>query len=100
MAALPINRQREWLLAAQLPWLLSFRVASDQSLLNFALSQWSVYKKKTGPGDIEIRDISERFYLELSRLARVFYYNSKAMDDGAIPYMVMDPGVTAVSILV
>ncbi|KAI1862623.1 uncharacterized protein JN550_010148 [Neoarthrinium moseri] len=100
VAALPIDRQREWLLASQIPWLLSFRVASDRSLLNFALSQWNVYKKKTGPGEVEIRDISEMFYLELCRLAKVFYYNSKGMDEGAIPYMVMDPGFTAVSILI
>ncbi|KAK6082808.1 lipoxygenase 1 [Seiridium cupressi] len=98
--ALPIRRQREWLLATQIPWLLSFRVASDRSLLNFALSQWNVYKKKRGDNDVEVRDISERFYLKLCKLAKTFYCNSKAMDEGAIPYMVMDPGFTAVSILI
>ncbi|KAH6655409.1 lipoxygenase [Truncatella angustata] len=98
--ALPIRRQREWLLATQLPWLLSFRVASDRSLLNFALSQWNVYKKKRGDKEVQVRDISEMFYLELCRLAKVFYYNSREMDDGAIPYMVMDPANTAVSVLI
>lgn len=98
--ALPIRRQRAWLLASQIPWLLSFRVASDRSLLNFALSQWNVYKKKRGDKEILVRDISKTFYNDLCDLARVFYNNSKAMDSGAIPYMVMDPTFTAVSVLI
>ncbi|KAK8073646.1 Arachidonate 15-lipoxygenase [Apiospora phragmitis] len=100
VAALPINRQRQWMLESIVPWLLSSRVGADRSLLNFALSQWSVYRRKTGPKEVEVRDVSEMFYLDLCRLAKLFYYNSKAMDEGAIPYMVMDPGMTAVSILI
>jgi hypothetical protein len=98
--ALPMNRQREWLLAAHVPWLLSFKVESDRSLLNYALSQWNVYKKKEGEGEKQVRDISEMFYLDLCRLAKEFYYNSKGMDAGSIPYMVLDPSTTAVSILI
>ncbi|KAK8068101.1 hypothetical protein PG996_007213 [Apiospora saccharicola] len=100
VAALPLNRQRQWMLESQVPWLLSFKVGADRSLLNFALSQWSVCRRKTEPKEVEVRDISEMFYLDLCRLAKLFYYNSKAMDEGAIPYMVMDPGMTAVSILI
>lgn len=98
--ALPIRRQRAWLLASQIPWLLSFRVASDRSLLNFALSQWNVYKKKRGDRETRTKEISGDFYQELCRLAKVFYHNSRAMDEGAIPYMVMDPAYTAVSVLI
>ncbi|KAI0134249.1 lipoxygenase [Xylariales sp. AK1849] len=98
--ALPIDRQREWLLTAQVPWLLSYKVGTDRSLLNFALSQWNIYKQKTEPREVEIRVISEKFYQKLSELAKQFYETSKAMDEGSIPYMVMDPGVTAVSILI
>lgn len=100
VAALPINRQREWLLAAHVPWLLSFKVESDRSLLNYALSQWSVYKKKEKEEERQVRDISEMFYLDLCRLAKKFYYNSRGMDAGSIPYMVLDPASTAVSILI
>ncbi|KAI9668817.1 MAG: hypothetical protein M1831_000886 [Alyxoria varia] len=46
--ALPIGRQREWLLAAHLPWLLSFRVAENRSLVDYANSLWNLYKKKDG----------------------------------------------------
>ena len=98
--ALPINRQREWLLASQVPWLLSFKVESDRSLLNYALSQYNVYKKKEGEREVRVRDISETFYRDLCVLAKRFYYNSVGQDKGAIPYMVLDPSHTAVSILI
>jgi hypothetical protein len=100
VAALPINRQREWLLAAHVPWLLSFKVESDRSLINYALSQWNVYRRKEDEKDRQVKDISEVFYLDLCRLAKEFYYNSRDMGAGSIPYMVLDPGTTAVSILI
>jgi hypothetical protein len=100
VASLPMNRQREWLLAAHVPWLLSFKVESDRSLMNFALSQWKVYQKKEEEQEKQVRDISEMFYLDLCKLAKTFYYNSRGMDEGSIPYMVLDPGNTAVSILI
>lgn len=99
-SALPIGRQREWLLAAQVPWLLSFRVESDRSLINYALSQYHVYRWRTSKRDVAVRDASEAFYLDLCALAKRFYYNSVGQSEGAIPYMVMDPNQTAVSILI
>lgn len=98
--ALPINRQRQWLLSAHVPWLLSFKVESDRSLLNYALSQWNVYRRKEAEKDRQVRDVSEMFYLDLCRLAKTFYYNSKGMAEGSLPYMVLDPGQCAVSILI
>lgn len=50
--------------------------------------------------DQDIRAISERFYLELKKLEVEFLITSKSMDEGSIPYMVMDPANTAVSILI
>ncbi|KAH8882273.1 Lipoxygenase [Thozetella sp. PMI_491] len=100
VASMPMNRQRQWMLAAQVPWLLSYKVDDDRSLLNYAASQWRVYRYKEDPKDQQIRDISEIFYRELQILQKRFYYNSTGMDKGAIPYMVMDPGLTAVSILI
>ena len=100
VASLPINRQRQWLLAAQVPWLLSFKVDADRSLLNYAASQWNVYKAKRGEGDAVVREASARLYGELQGLQKRFYWNSTAMDAGSVPYMVLDPGMTAVSILI
>jgi len=100
VASLPINRQRQWLLSAQVPWLLSFKVEDDRSLLNFALSQWNVYKYKTGEREKSVREASLGLYAGLQELQRTFYYNSTGMDKGSIPYMVLDPGLTAVSILI
>ena len=97
---LPMGRQRQWLLASQIPRLLSFRVGEERSLLNFAQSQWHVYEKKKEAGEITIRDISESFYYDLMELAKQFYENSRAMDRNAIPYMVMNPDDTAVSVLI
>jgi hypothetical protein len=100
VAALPINRQRQWLLAAQVPWLLSFKVEPDRSLLNYAASQWRVYRHKRDEKDVKVKEASARLYADLKRLQTVFYRNSVAMDRGSIPYMVLDPGLTAVSILI
>ncbi|GAB1314788.1 Manganese lipoxygenase [Madurella fahalii] len=100
VASLPINRQRQWLLAAQVPWLLSFKVDADRSLMNYAASTWNVYRHKKDPSDQAVRDASQKLYEGLQTLQKTFYYNSRAMDKDSIPYMVLDPGVTAVSILI
>lgn len=97
--ALPIGRSRQWLLAVQVPWLLSFKVASDRSLITFAQSQWRT-NRGTSKEETQIRDISEQFYLDLKKLEVDFLVTSKGMDAGSVPYMVMDPTNTAVSILI
>lgn len=98
--ALPINQQREWLLAAQIPWLLSFRVADDHNLINYAISLWRLHKEKKGADEQEIKAIAEEFYCNLRELIGAFVEHSKQMTEGTIPYMVMDPNSTAVSILI
>ena len=50
--------------------------------------------------DVKVKEASERLYSELQGLQKAFYKNSVAMDKGSIPYMVLDPGLTAVSILI
>ncbi|KAK4645760.1 hypothetical protein QC761_204370 [Podospora bellae-mahoneyi] len=100
VASLPINRQRQWLLAAQLPWLLSFKVDDERSLLNYAASQWNVYRYKKGANELKVKEASQKLYEDLQGLQRVFFHNSTGMDKGSIPYMVLDPGLTAVSILI
>ncbi|KAK3995566.1 putative lipoxygenase [Cladorrhinum sp. PSN332] len=98
--SLPINRQRQWLLAAQLPWLLSFKVEDDRSLLNYAASQWHIHKFKKGVSEEKVKDASQKLYTDLQGLQQEFFYNSMGMDKGSIPYMVLDPGLTAISILI
>lgn len=98
--ALPINQQREWLLAAQIPWLLSFRVADDHNLINYAISVWRLYKEKKEADEQKIKAIAEEFYYNLRDLIGAFVDHSKQMTEGTIPYMVMDPNSTAVSILI
>lgn len=100
IASLPINRQRQWLLSAQVPWLLSFKVEDERSLINFAASQWSVYRYKKEIAEQKVRDASETLYRDLQGLQKTFFYNSAGMEKGSIPYMVLDPGLTAVSILI
>ena len=100
--ALPISRQREWLLASQVPWLLSFRVADDYNLVSYAASVYNIYKKKTGNNgrDQKVKAIAEDFYSKLRLLVEVFARQSREQDSGAVPYIVLDPGTTAVSILI
>lgn len=98
--ALPINRQREWLLSAQLPWLLSFRVAEENNLLSYASSLWNLYRQKAKPDEKKIAVIAETFYIKLRELISVFQDHSEQMTDSTIPYTVMDPNSTAISILI
>ena len=98
--ALPIGRQRLWLLSSHIPHLLSFKVADENNLINYALSLWNLYRKKTGPGEQEVKANAEKFYQDLRGLVKIFNENSQAMTEGSIPYNVMDPNNTAVSILI
>ncbi|VUC24540.1 unnamed protein product [Clonostachys rosea] len=100
MQALPCGRQREWLLSVQIPWLLSSQVASERSLKSFALSQWRIHFKGQSNLDKDIAEISKEFYEDLQRLDVEFAQTSNNMDKGSVPYMVLDPDNTAVSILI
>lgn len=98
--ALPINRQREWLLSAQLPWLLSFRVAEENNLLSYASSLWNLYRQKSKPDEKKTAEIARTFYNKLRDLISVFQDHSDQMTKTTIPYTVMDPNDTAISILI
>lgn len=98
--ALPINRQREWLLSAHIPHLLSYRVADEYNIINYAHSLWCVYNKKKGPGEPAVKAAAEKLYKDLKEMTAIFDQNSKDMTEGSIPYNVLDPGSTAVSILI
>jgi Lipoxygenase len=101
--SLPIGHQRQWLLAAHIPWLLSFRPAEDNNLINYAASLYNVYKKK-GPEErgAEITAIAKAFYDGLVRLIDKFEEQSQGMGEKEmmIKYKVLDPREAAVSILI
>jgi len=98
--ALPIGRQRQWLLTVQLPWLLSSKVATERNLITFALSQWNTLRSAKDPKEQKIAQASGALYKELRKLDVDFATHSNEMNEGSIPYTVMDPDNTAVSILI
>ena len=97
MKALPVNRPREWLLASHLPHLLSYKVAEDQNLLNYAVS---LAKLSALKGDSAVASAATTLYTQLVECIGVFKQNSKDMDDNTVPYDVLDPVATAISILI
>ena len=97
--SLPIGRQRQWLLTVQVPWLLSFKVASERNLITFAQSQWRTLRGAKG-ADLKVAEASKVFYEELRKLDVDFARHSNEMNADSIPYSVMDPDNTAVSILI
>ncbi|KAG8677987.1 hypothetical protein FRC09_020220 [Ceratobasidium sp. 395] len=91
--ALPFKQTTDWLIGAQLPYLLSFEVIGQSSLLAYAKNHLDNNIK-------EIADSARLFKEELERLQKVFKTHSKELDDQDTRYMVMDPSITAVSILI
>lgn len=101
--SLPIGHQRQWLLASHIAWLLSFRPAEENNLINYAASLWNLYKRKGddvhGP---QIAEKARTFYEDLRNLIPVFEKHSKEMGkiQQQFPYRVLDPRENAVSILI
>lgn len=78
----------------------SRQVSTERSLISFAQSQWWSRKYAQTTKEKAVRDISERFHDDLRALDVEFTQTSNNMSEGSIPYMVMDPDNTAVSILI
>ncbi|KAI6765924.1 hypothetical protein HG530_006994 [Fusarium avenaceum] len=107
--ALPIGTKdakwKDWLLAAQLPELLSFKVEDRYNLLTYANSLYTVNKDRTSCENSEmhshaISEAAEVFYSRLKNAGLAFEYYSAIQTEGSIEYPVMQPEVTAVSILI
>lgn len=111
MNSLPINRPHEWLLASHLVHLLNFRVAEDQNILNYAISLYHLSAPGTGSGETLIQDAAKALVDDLIELGDtkdnvgnvipgVLSKISDALDNQELPYDVLQPVDTAVSILI
>ncbi|KAG6355916.1 hypothetical protein INS49_015300 [Diaporthe citri] len=111
MNSLPINRPQEWLLASHLVHLLNFRVAEDQNILNYAVSLYHLSAPGTGSGETHIQGAAKALVDDLIELGDtkdnvgnvipgVFSKISEALDNKELPYDVLQPVDTAVSILI
>jgi hypothetical protein len=98
--SLPVKHQREWLLATQIPWLLSFKTADENSLLKYSQRLYNLVRKSEGATDKKTKEIASVFYTNLRKCVIEFNDNSTAVTSGTVPYVVMDPASTAVSILI
>jgi hypothetical protein len=111
--ALPVARDRdaEWLLASHLPALLSQTVTKDLNLVAYAVNVYSAAKLVD---DKPLMKVAETFCRELWVLGNtfsaddktrtpkigVFTQHSDELSPGFPKYTVMDPVVTAVSVLI
>lgn len=100
MAALPVNDPRIWLMSSQLVYLLSYRVAEDQTLLNYAESLCKLSSQKKGDMWDSVAQAAKDFYADLLELGVLFRKNSDEMDKEIVPYHVTDPTEMAVSVLI
>ncbi|KAM0540558.1 hypothetical protein ACHAPJ_013584 [Fusarium lateritium] len=113
--ALPIGtgdvKWKDWLPAAQLPELLSFKVEDRYNLITYAKSLYNVNKERTIEDNrrfnaVDIRDAAAVFYSRLKDAGLAFYlgthfeYVSAIQTEGSIEYPVLQPEVTVISILI
>lgn len=97
LATYPLKHPRDYLLASHIGHLLSSTVAQDQNLPNFAQS---VIQIAWANRDVLMEKVGNKLLADLKACDEVFKRHSKELDDQTKPYDVMDPGVTAVSILI
>lgn len=95
--ALPMNHLREWLLSSQLPFLLNETVAPKENLPTYALT---LYHTARSNGEEQIVEAARRLFMDLRELKVVFEKISEDMDPDTGGYDVMNPEVTAVSVLI
>ena len=108
-AALPIGTEgpkwKDWLLAAQLPELLSFKVETRYNLITYAKSLYNVNKSRTKDelqdfDAVAIKEAAADFYSDLKNCGLAFEWVSANQTEGTVEYKVLQPDLTAVSILI
>ncbi|KIM43891.1 hypothetical protein M413DRAFT_370843 [Hebeloma cylindrosporum] len=95
LMALPIHEPRDWLLMAQVPYLLSFEVPDDTNILHYATT---ISDSSSTPSII--RDAALVLKEDLEAFIGTVAQYSQELDDQQTPYLVLDPSKTAVSILI
>lgn len=101
--ALPVKDSQVWLMSSQLPYMLSYSVAEDQTLLSYAreLEDEARQKKALDTRKWESIEVaSKSLYDDLLDLGVKFNGHSQQMDDQIVAYRVMDPTKLAVSVLI
>lgn len=95
LLALPIHEPRDWLLMAQVPYLLSFEVPDDTNILHYA----TTIADSSSTPEI-IRDVAVVLKDDLEAFIGTVAQYSQELDDQQTPYLVLDPSKTAISILI
>ena len=95
MLALPIHKPRDWLIMAQVPYLLSFEVPDDSNILHYA----KTISDSSSTPEI-IRDAAMVLKDDLEEFVGTVAMYSRELDDQQTPYFVLDPSKTAISILI
>ena len=95
LLALPIHRPSDWLLMAHVPYLLSFEVPDDGTILYYAATT-----SDSGSTLLIIRTAARVLRDDLVDFIYTVSEHSEELDDQQTPYLVLDPSKTAISILI
>lgn len=95
LLALPVHEPRDWLIMAQVPYLLSFEVPDDSNILHYA----TTISASSSTPEI-IRDAAMVLKDDLEEFVGTVAMYSEELDDQQTPYFVLDPSKTAISILI
>jgi len=95
LSALPVHKPRDWLIMAQVPFMLSSEVSDDSNILHYATTMTD---SRSTPECI--RDAAATLKEDLRDFVGKVALYSQELDDQRMPYFVLDPSKTAVSILI
>jgi hypothetical protein len=95
LEALPVEEQRDWLLMAQVPYLLSFEAPDDGNILHYATT---ISESSSTPEIIRVAAMLLKE--DLKKFVGTVAMYSQELDDQHTPYFVLDPSKTAISILI
>lgn len=96
MAALPVNDEKVFLMAEHLPYLLSYGVSTDKTLLAYAEE---LEESAREGGEKGLMRAAKGLCDDLLRLGDEVERHSNELDEEILAYNVMDPVKLAVSIL-
>ncbi|PPQ96160.1 hypothetical protein CVT26_004795 [Gymnopilus dilepis] len=99
LLALPLHQPKDWLLMAQVPYLLSFEVPDESTILSYAMATSDHRARQRGVPEI-IKNAAQKLKDDLESFIPVVEENSRQLDDQKTPYLVLDPSKTAISILI